>query len=108
MDIQKMMQQAQQVQARMQEMQGRMAEMEVNGAAGGGMVKVTANCKGELLALKIDPSIVDPEDVEMMEDLIKAAINEARVNAENLIGSETQKMMKELGLPANGGGGMPF
>ncbi len=108
MNIQKMMQQAQAMQQRMQEMQEELGTVEVEGVAGGGMVKIVMTCKGEVRSVAIDPSIVDPSDKETLEDLVAAAVNSARTNADQRIADETKKMMDELGLPAGAGAGMPF
>ncbi len=94
-----LMKQAQQMQAKMQEMQQRLAEMEVEGASGGGMVKVTATGKGDVKRLKIDKSLVDPNDVEVLEDLIVAAINDARGKADAMSVEEMQKLTGGLNLP---------
>src|SRR5438067_11889727 len=76
-DINELMQQAQAVQQKMQEAQERLAKKEVTGTAGGGMVLVTANGKGEILKVQIDKQAVDPRDVPMLEDLVLAAVNSA-------------------------------
>ena len=102
MNIQKMMQQAQTMQTRMQELQEQLAEVEVEGVSGGGMVKVIMTCKGDVRKINIDASIVNPDDKETLEDLVAAAVNSARVNADQTIANETQKMMQELGLPQGG------
>jgi DNA-binding YbaB/EbfC family protein len=94
-----LMKQAQQMQAKMAEMQGKMELLEVSGASGGGMVQVTLNGKGELKKLKIDPSIVDPTDVEVLEDLITAAFNDAKSKVENTMQAEMQKVTGGLNLP---------
>ena len=94
-----LMKQAQQMQAKMQEMQQRLAEMEVEGASGGGMIKVTATGKGDVKRLKIDKSLVDPNDVEVLEDLIVAAINDARSKADAMSVEEMQKLTGGLNLP---------
>jgi DNA-binding YbaB/EbfC family protein len=101
MDIQRMMKQAQVMQTRMQELQERLAETEVNASAGGDAVKVTMTCKGEVRALTISPAVIDPTDKETLEDLVMAAINNARVSADQLMADQTRQMMAELGLPAN-------
>ncbi len=102
MNIQKMMQQAQTMQTKMQELQEQLAEVEVEGVSGGGMVKVVMTCKGDVRKISIDASIVNPDDKETLEDLVAAAVNSARVNADQTIANETQKMMQELGLPQGG------
>jgi len=76
-DIQQLMQQAQELQKQMQQAQERLQRKEVTGSAGGGMVLVTANGKGELLRVQIDKQAVDPRDVAMLEDLVLAAVNSA-------------------------------
>jgi len=94
-----MMKQAQQMQAKMAEMQDRLAEAEIEGAAGGGLVKVTLNGKGEMRALKVDPSLVDPGEVEVMEDLILAAFNDAKAKVEAHMADEMGKITGGLNLP---------
>jgi len=87
------------MQAKMQEMQARLAEMEIEGAAGGGLVKVTVSGKGDVKRLKIEPSLVDPKEVEVLEDLIVAAIADGRAKADALSVEEMQKLTGGLGLP---------
>jgi len=94
-----MMKQAQEVQTKMQEMQERLAEAEVNGASGGGMVSVTMTGKGEVRRVQIDPSLIVPEDREVLEDLVAAAVNDARQKADAFSQEETQKIMGGLQLP---------
>jgi len=94
-----MMKQAQQMQAKMAEMQTKLAEIEVSGQSGAGMVNVTVNGKGELRKVKLDKSIVDPEDTEMLEDLIVAAFNDAKAKVEQHVADETAKLMGGLKLP---------
>jgi DNA-binding YbaB/EbfC family protein len=94
-----MMKQAQQMQAKMAEMQEQLAAAEMTGAAGGGMVQVTMNGKGELRAVKIDPSLVDPRDVEVLEDLIVAAAQDAKSKVEAHVAEEMQKLTGGLNLP---------
>jgi hypothetical protein len=101
MNIQKMMQQAQAMQEKMQELQEQLADVEVEGVSGGGMVKMIMTCKGDVRKVSIDPSLVNPEDIETLEDLVAAAANNARVNADKTIADETQKMMGEMGLSGN-------
>jgi len=101
-----LMKQAQQMQAKMADMQAKMGEMEVEGASGGGMVKVVITGKGEARRLKIDPSLVVPDDVEMLEDLIVAAYNDARVKADSMMQSEMSKLT--AGLPLPPGMKLPF
>ena len=94
-----LMKQAQQMQSKMTEMQEKMALLEVSGASGGGMVQVVVNGKGEMRKLKIDPSLVTPEDVEVLEDLVVAAFNDAKGKAEALMAGEMQKLTGGLNLP---------
>jgi len=101
MNIQEMMKQAQVMQQKMQEMQGKLADMEVQGQSGGGMVKVVMTCKGDVRKIDISPEIITADDKETLEDLIMAAINTARQNADETMADETRRMMEELGLPAN-------
>jgi nucleoid-associated protein EbfC len=98
-----MMKQAQKLQKQMMEMQEELAKRTVEGSAGGGMVKVIANGRQDILEVKIDPEVVDPEDIEMLEDLIVAAIANARDNAKAMMESEMGKLIPGglggLGLP---------
>ena len=98
--------QAQNIQARMGEVQEELREMEVEGQAGAGMVKAVLNCKGEMRALTIDPAIVDKDDIGVLEDLIVAAVNDARVKADAI----SQEKMSALtaGLPLPPGMKLPF
>lgn len=110
MNIAKMMQQAKAMQDKMQVMQEKMGQETVDGASGGGLVKVTMTCKGHCQSITLDPSVVVASDKEVLEDLLKAAINDAKAKADTKMADETQKMMKDLGLPPGmmGGGGLPF
>ena len=94
-----LMKQAQEMQGRMQAMQQKLAEIELEGTSGGGMVKVTVNGKGEMRRLKIDPALVDPQEVEVLEDLIVAAFNDAKAKAEAHLAAEMQKLTGGLSLP---------
>ncbi len=94
-----MMKQAQQMQAKMAEMQARMDQMEVPGASGGGMVQVMVTGKGDLKSIKIDKSLVDPEDVEVLEDLIVAAFNDAKARVEAQMSEEMGRLTGGLKLP---------
>jgi nucleoid-associated protein EbfC len=80
-------------------MQDALAEVEVTGQSGAGMVNVTLNGKGEMKRLKLDKSVVDPEDVEVIEDLIMAAFNDAKLKVEQHVADETQKLMGGMKLP---------
>jgi hypothetical protein len=95
-----MMKQAQEMQARMQDMQERLGQAEVDGAAGGGMVRVTMTGKGEVRRLKIDPALVDPAEVEVLEDLVVAALADAKAKSEAMVAEEMGKVTGGLNLPA--------
>ena len=107
-----LMKQAQAMQEKMAEMQARLAELEVEGQAGAGMVRAVVNGKGEVKRIRIEPSVVDPQDVGMLEDLVVAACNDARAKADAMSAEETQKLMGGLGLPPGlglpGGFKLPF
>jgi DNA-binding YbaB/EbfC family protein len=94
-----MLKQAQEMQSRMAEMQERLAAMEVSGSAGAGMVQATLSGKGEVRRMRIDPSLLKPEDAEVLEDLVVAAINDARTRVEAAMAEEMQKMTGGLSLP---------
>ncbi len=96
-----MMQKAQKFKQKMQDLQDRAQQMEVSGEAGQGMVTCRMTGKHELKALKIDPSIIKPDDAEVMEDLIIACVNDARMRADKVMTDETGKLMQEMGLPPN-------
>lgn len=98
-NIGQMMKQAQQMQARMQEMQGKLQQTEMTGQSGGGMVTVTLTGAGEMRKIKIEPSVIDPNDAEMLEDLIVAACNDAKAKLDTHVAEETQKIMGGLPLP---------
>ncbi len=106
MNIGEMMQQAKAMQEKMAKLQKEIAEMLVEGSAGGGMVKVVMKCNKEVLSVTIDPSIVNSEEIEMLEDLIIAATNDAGKKAEEKAATETKNLMADMGLPA--GMDMPF
>ncbi|RTL71751.1 MAG: YbaB/EbfC family nucleoid-associated protein [Hyphomicrobiales bacterium] len=99
MDLMKMMKQATQLQSRMQQMQEELATLEVEGQSGGGLVKVTVNGKFDTRAVKIDPSLLKPEDAEMVEDLIVAALTDAKGKAEAQIQAKMQEITGGLPLP---------
>jgi len=89
-----------------QMMQTRMAAMQVSGQAGGGLVTITLNGKGEMRKVKIDPSLAQPGDVEVLEDLIVAAFNDAKAKVESHVNEEMAKITGGLKLP--GGLNLPF
>ena len=101
-----LMKQAQEMQSKMGEMQQKMQEMEISGTAGGGMVEVVINGKGDLRGLTIDKSIVDPEEKEMMEDLIVAAFNDAKIKVEEVMKEQMAEVTGGLKLPP--GMNLPF
>jgi DNA-binding YbaB/EbfC family protein len=94
-----MLKQAQEMQVKMQEMQAKLESAEVTGSAGGGMVSVTLNGKHVVRQIKIDPKIVNPAEVEILEDLILAAVNDARAKVESHIKEEMAKLTGGLQLP---------
>ena len=94
-----LMKQASQMQAKMAEMQTKLESIEVEGAAGAGMVTVMLSGKGEMKRVKIDPKLVDPADVEMLEDLIVAAHTDAKRKLEAVTAEEMQKVTGGLQLP---------
>jgi len=99
-----MLKQAQQMQSKMQDMQAKLDATLVDGAAGGGMVKVTLSGKGDLKKLSIDPSLVDAEEKEVLEDLIVAAHADAKQKVEAMMAEEMQKATAGLNIPGMGGG----
>ena len=101
-----MMKQAQAMQAKMAEMQEKLGQIEVTGQSAAGMVTATLNGKSELRRLKIDPSLVDPNEVEVMEDLIVAAVNDAKAKVEASVAEEMKQVTGGLELPA--GFKLPF
>jgi DNA-binding YbaB/EbfC family protein len=99
MDIGKMMRQVQDMQAKMAQMQEKLGAIESTGQSGGGMVQMTMNGRGEIKKIKIDPKLVDPADIEMLEDLIVAACNDAKAKTDAEVAKETEQMMGGLKLP---------
>lgn len=98
-DLGKLLKQAQQVQAKVAEMQAELALKTVEASAGGGMVTVVMNGKNEVVSMKIDPEVVDPGDVEMLEDLVIAALNEARSKVEEMIQNEMSAITGGFPMP---------
>ena len=94
-----MMKQAQQMQTKMAELQARLGEMEVGGQSGGGMVQATLTGKGELRRIKIDPALAKSDEVEVLEDLVVAAVNDARQRADAMVAEEMSKLTGGLQLP---------
>ena|SRR5690554_3909231 len=99
MNMNKLMKQAQQMQAKMAKMQEELKEKTTEASAGGGVVKVVVNGKQELLDIKIDPEAVDPDDVEMLEDLILAAVNEGMREMQDMVQEEMNKVTGGLNIP---------
>lgn len=93
------MKQAQQLQQRFQEAQERVSAVEAEGQSGGGMVRVTLNGKGLATAVAIDPSLIDPKEPGMLEDLLRAAINDARAKVDARVSDEMSKATGGLPLP---------
>lgn len=91
--------QAQKIQSEIQRIQEELAEKTVEATAGGGMVTVVANGRQEIIKVKIDPEVVNKDDVEMLEDLIVAAVNEARRRSQELMVNEISKLTGGLGIP---------
>jgi DNA-binding YbaB/EbfC family protein len=93
------MKQAQAMQEKMAKVQEEVAKKRVEASAGGGMVTVVANGKQEILSVKIDPEVVDPKEVEMLQDLIVAAVNEAQKKAQELMAEEIKGLTGGLQIP---------
>ena len=94
-----MMKQAQKLQARMVEMQAELANRTVSAQAGGGMVEAVVNGRQELVSLRIDPEVVVAEDVEMLQDLILAAVNEALNRSREMMAAEMSKLTGGMQIP---------
>jgi nucleoid-associated protein EbfC len=99
MNIMKMMKQAQEMQSKMQSTQAELAAKTVEGTAGGGAVTVTATGAGDVIAIKINPSAVDPDDVEMLEDLVLTGVKNALQIAKEMSAQEMGKLTAGLNLP---------
>ncbi|MGI6361348.1 MAG: YbaB/EbfC family nucleoid-associated protein [Bacillota bacterium] len=98
-NMQKLMKQAQKMQADVAKVQEELKDIVVEGSAGGGMVLVEASAGQEILAITINPEVIDPDDPEMLEDLILAAVKDALENAQSRAAEEMQKVTGGLGLP---------
>jgi len=94
-----MMKQAQKLQAKMMEMQAELGNRTVSAQAGGGMVEATVNGRQELLSLRIDKEVVSPDDVEMLQDLILAAVNEALNRSREMMAAEMSKLTGGMQIP---------
>lgn len=98
-DFSQLLQLGQQMQGRLTQMQTELAQQTVSGSAGGGMVTVSADGKGQIRSIRIDPSVASDGDVEMLEDLVLAAVSEAQRKAQELYRSEMSKVTGGLPLP---------
>lgn len=98
-DLLGMMSKVKEMQARMEQMQAELESIEVDGAAGGGMVTVRLTAKGALKAIRIDPSLLNPDEAEILEDLIVAAHAEARAKGDRLVQEKTQALTAGLPIP---------
>ena len=103
MDMEEMMRRAQEaaqmIQRQMTDAQAKLDTLEVEGVAGGGLVKVRCTAKGRILGVAIDDSLIVPADKQMLEDLIAAAFNDARAKADEAAGKEMQSIQQGMGLP---------
>ena len=94
-----MMKQAQKLQSQMMRLQEEMAEKTVETAAGGGMVKVVANGRQQIVSILIEPEVVDPEDIDMLQDLILAAVNDALAKSQEMVTAEMSKLTGGMNIP---------
>ena len=98
-NMQEMMKKAQEMQQKLAQVQSEMEDERVEGTAGGGMVTVVANGKQRILSLNIDPEIVDKNDMEMLQDLIIAGVNQALENAQDMMNSAVKKVAGNVSIP---------
>ena len=98
-NMQKQLQQMQAMQRQMEQMQAELEEKEITTTSGGGAVSVTVNGKKEIVTLQIDKDVVDPDDVEMLQDLVVAAVNEARRQVDDISNAEMGKLTGGLNIP---------
>ena len=98
-NMNKLMKQAQQLQTKMAQLQEELGEKTVEATAGGGMVKVVANGKQQVLSIQIEKEVVDPEDVDMLQDLIVAAVNEALSRSQAMVNEEMGKLTGGMNIP---------
>ena len=94
-----MMKQAQKLQNKMMKLQEELAEKTIEASSGGGMVKVVANGKQQVVSIDIEKEVVDPEDVEMLQDLILAAVNDALAKSQEMVSSEMSKLTGGMNIP---------
>jgi DNA-binding YbaB/EbfC family protein len=97
-----MMKQAQKLQKKMMKLQEELAERTVETSAGGGMVKVVANGRQQIVSMEIEKEVVDPEDVEMLQDLVLAAVNDALQKSQEMVSGEMGKLTGGLSIPGLG------
>ncbi len=97
-----LMKQAQQIQTKMAKLQEDLGDRTVEASSGGGMVIAVANGRQEVLSIKIEPEVIDPDDAEMLQDLIMAAVNDALTRAKDMVNEEMGKLTKGMNIP-----GMP-
>ncbi len=100
-NLDQLIQMGRELQSRMSEMESALENTEVTASAGGGMISATVDGKGRIKAIKVDPTVVDPSDVEMLEDLIIAAVSEAQNKAQAAYQEQVRKMSGGLPLPMN-------
>jgi len=93
------MKQAQQFQAKIAKLQEELGDQTVTASAGGGMVTVVANGRQEIVSIAIDPEVIDPEDREMLQDLVTAAVNDGLARAKEMMNEEMGKLTKGMNLP---------
>lgn len=94
-----MMKQAQKMQAKMMKMQEELGDKTVEATAGGGMIKVVANGKQQIMSIDIEQEVVDPEDVEMLQDLVLAAVNDALAKSQEMVSSQMAKITGGMNIP---------
>jgi len=94
-----LMKQAQKLQTRMMKLQEELAERTVETASGGGMVQVVANGRQQIVSIRIEKEVVDPEDVDMLQDLIMAAVNDALAKAQEMVSEEMSKVTGGMSIP---------
>ena len=99
MNIQKLMKQAQQMQAGLAAKQEELATQTVDASVGGGKINVVATCAGDVLSIKIDPSVIDPSDAEFLEDLVLKGVQEAITKGKEKSAAEMKKLTGGLGIP---------
>ena len=98
-NIQNLLKQAQKIQSQVTEMQAELGQRRIEASAGGGMVIAVVNGRQELIAVRIDPQVVDPNDIEILEDLIVAAVSEALARSSEMAAEEMKKLTGGMSLP---------